>query len=67
MAIAQSRSFTQDSRALGQLQQIESKAAQYQQLADPQVRVLDLIDERSLKMPIKPQKIGHGDRHVPKD
>ncbi|MGF1588291.1 MAG: MSMEG_0570 family nitrogen starvation response protein [Pleurocapsa sp.] len=32
------------SRALGQLQQIESKASQYQQLPDPKVRVLDFID-----------------------
>ena len=32
------------SRALGQLQQIESKAAEYQQLSEPKVRVIDFSD-----------------------
>jgi uncharacterized repeat protein (TIGR04042 family) len=32
------------SRALGQLPQIESKTAEYQQLSEPKVRVIDFSD-----------------------
>jgi len=32
------------SRALGQLQQIETKAAEYQQLAEPKVQFIDFIE-----------------------